>query len=163
MWRWQWDNITDIEVEFRSKVIEGLAFSRELTWLQNLFCNSLASDCNSNQFIYLLLWANLMHYCGWIVVICVYSFWGFLDAKNHFWRVAKEDFIIVEIENLECYSIMCADRRAVYHLVREYSRTFDHVEWPFHVIKNMMLRSLCEWMPVLNCITWICDVIYFLV
>ena len=37
-----------------------------------------------------LLWVNCGHFC--------LLFWGFLDAKNHFWCVAKEDFIIVEIE-----------------------------------------------------------------
>lgn len=47
-----------------------------------------------------------------------------------------------------CY-VVCL----VYSLAREEHKNFDGVEWPDHVIKQILLRSMYEWMTTLDSIT----------
>jgi hypothetical protein len=41
----------------------------------------------------------------------------------------------------------------VYSLAREEHKNFDGVEWPDHVFKQILLRSMYEWMTTLDSIT----------
>ena len=132
-----------MKVEFRSKLLEGSAEN----WCNYgiVFCDSLVSDWN---------WIICFSYCGWIVVLWVYSFWGFLGhAENHCWSVGKENFII--IGTWKFGRLFHCVLRTIWR-ERNSRRlevlTFDGLEWPIHIIKQMMLQSLYERITVLSSI-----------
>lgn len=49
---------------------------------------------------------------------------------------------------MEGYSFVCVGD----HFTERNSRTFDGVEWPNHVVKQMILKSVYKWMTVLSSI-----------